>query len=51
MARRIACDGKAGNRTLAQEYGADEVMVVTITHDHAARRRSYQLLAAAFAVS
>jgi luciferase family oxidoreductase group 1 len=25
---------------LASEYGADEVIVVTITHDHAARRRS-----------
>lgn len=30
---------------LAQEYGADEVIVVTITHDHEARRRSYELLA------
>jgi luciferase family oxidoreductase group 1 len=34
--------------TLAAEYGAHEVMVVTITHEHAARRRSYELLAAAF---
>jgi len=33
---------------LAAEYGADEVMVVTITYDHAARRRSYELLAAEF---
>ena len=33
---------------LAAEYGADELMVVTITHDHAARRRSYELLAEAF---
>jgi luciferase family oxidoreductase group 1 len=33
---------------LADDYGADEVVVVTITHDHAARRRSYQLLADAF---
>jgi len=32
----------------AEEYGADEVMVVTITFDHAARRRSYELLAKAF---
>jgi luciferase family oxidoreductase group 1 len=32
---------------LAEEYGADEVMVVTITHDHEARRRSYELLARA----
>ena len=33
---------------LAGEYGAEEVMVVTITYDHAARRRSYELLAEAF---
>jgi luciferase family oxidoreductase group 1 len=32
----------------AHEYGADEIMVVTITHDHGARRRSYELLAEAF---
>jgi luciferase family oxidoreductase group 1 len=35
---------------LAAEYGADEVIVVTITHDHAARRRSYELLAETFAL-
>jgi luciferase family oxidoreductase group 1 len=34
-------------QSLAGEYGADEVIVVTITHDHQARRRSYQLLAEA----
>jgi luciferase family oxidoreductase group 1 len=33
---------------LAADYGADEVIVVTITFDHAARRRSYELLADAF---
>ena len=33
---------------LAADYGADEVIVVTITHDHAARRRSYELLAEGF---
>ena len=33
---------------LAAAYGADEVIVVTITHDPAARRRSYELLADAF---
>jgi luciferase family oxidoreductase group 1 len=38
---------RAGIETVAQEYGADEVMVVTITHDHAARRHSYELLAEA----
>jgi alkanesulfonate monooxygenase SsuD/methylene tetrahydromethanopterin reductase-like flavin-dependent oxidoreductase (luciferase family) len=36
---------------VAQEYGADEVMVVTITHDHGARRRSYELIAEAFGVA
>jgi luciferase family oxidoreductase group 1 len=35
---------------LASEYGAEEVIVVTITHDHSARRRSYELLADAFAL-
>ena len=30
---------------LAEDYHADEVMVLTIVHDHAARRRSYELLA------
>jgi alkanesulfonate monooxygenase SsuD/methylene tetrahydromethanopterin reductase-like flavin-dependent oxidoreductase (luciferase family) len=33
---------------LAADYRADEVIAVTITHDHAARRRSYELLAEAF---
>ena len=42
---------RAGLETLAQQYGADEVIVVTITHDHAARRRSYELLAEAFGLS
>jgi len=35
---------------LVVEYGADEAIVVTITHDHQARRRSYELLADAFAL-
>jgi luciferase family oxidoreductase group 1 len=39
---------RPGIEALAQEYGADEVMIVTITHDHVARRRSYELLAEAF---
>ena len=34
---------------LAERTSADEIMVTTVTHDHAARVRSYQLLAAAFA--
>ncbi|MCW3023726.1 MAG: class flavin-dependent oxidoreductase [Conexibacter sp.] len=33
---------------LADVYKADEVIVVTITHDHQARRHSYELLADAF---
>jgi luciferase family oxidoreductase group 1 len=33
---------------LAAEYGADEVMIVTITYDHEDRKRSYALLAEAF---
>jgi luciferase family oxidoreductase group 1 len=36
-----------GLRAVASAYGADELIVVTITHDHAARRRSYELLAEA----
>jgi luciferase family oxidoreductase group 1 len=39
---------RAAIETLAAEYTADEVMIVTITHDHAARRRSYELIAHAF---
>jgi len=33
---------------LAEAYGADEVLAVTIVHDHEARRRSYELLADVF---
>jgi luciferase family oxidoreductase group 1 len=36
---------------VAEEYGADELMIVTITHDHAARRRSYELVADAFGLA
>ncbi len=39
---------REGLLELAEAYGADEVIVVTITHDHAARRRSYELIASAF---
>jgi luciferase family oxidoreductase group 1 len=38
---------RAELETLAQEYGAEEVIAVTITHEHEARRRSYELLAEA----
>jgi hypothetical protein len=32
---------------MADEYEADEVVIVTICHDHAARVRSYELIAQA----
>lgn len=37
-----------GLRTLCEATGADELLVTTITHDHADRVRSYQLLAEAW---
>jgi luciferase family oxidoreductase group 1 len=37
-----------GLEAIAADYGADEVMIVTITHSHEARRRSYELIAEAF---
>ena len=33
---------------VARAYGADELMLVTITHSHAARRHSYELVAGAY---
>jgi luciferase family oxidoreductase group 1 len=39
---------KKGLEAVAGEYGADELMVVTITYDHEARRRSYERIAGAF---
>jgi len=42
---------RAGIEALADEYSADEVMIVTITHDHEARRQSYALIARAFGLS
>jgi luciferase family oxidoreductase group 1 len=42
---------RAGLEAVADAYGAEEVVVVTITHDHAARRRSYELIADAFGLS
>jgi luciferase family oxidoreductase group 1 len=38
---------RAGLEDVAVEYGADELMLVTITFDHAARLRSYELVARA----
>jgi alkanesulfonate monooxygenase SsuD/methylene tetrahydromethanopterin reductase-like flavin-dependent oxidoreductase (luciferase family) len=42
---------RAGIEAAAAEYGAEEVIVVTITWDHEARRRSYELIAAAFGLT
>jgi luciferase family oxidoreductase group 1 len=39
---------RVGIEKVAEEYGAEEVLVLTITHDHDARRRSYELIAEAF---
>src|SRR4029077_12983871 len=41
---------RAGLIDVAAQYAAEEVIVVTITHDHEARRRSYELIAEAFAL-
>ncbi len=42
---------KEGLESVANEYGAEELMIVTITHSHQARRRSYELIADAFALT
>jgi alkanesulfonate monooxygenase SsuD/methylene tetrahydromethanopterin reductase-like flavin-dependent oxidoreductase (luciferase family) len=42
---------RAGLEEVAAEYGAEEVLVLTITFDHAARRRSYELIAEAFGLA
>jgi luciferase family oxidoreductase group 1 len=39
---------RTGLEEVAAEYGADELMVLTITYEHEARRRSYELIAEAF---
>ena len=39
---------KARLETIAEQYGVDELMILTITHDPALRIRSYELLAEAF---
>jgi len=39
---------KAGLTAMAEDYGVDELVVVTICHDFGARVRSYELLAEAF---
>lgn len=42
---------KAELEALAARYGVEEIVVLTITHDFAARKRSYALLAEAFELS
>jgi luciferase family oxidoreductase group 1 len=41
----------AGVSEVAEAYGAEEVVIVSITHDHGARRRSYELIADAFGLA
>jgi len=52
MRRRIVAGDpqqvRAALESVAAEYGAEEVFVVNILYDHAARVRSYELIAAAF---
>ena len=42
---------KKGIEDVVALYGAEEALIVTITYDHAARRRSYELIAEAFGLS
>ena len=42
---------RAGIEALAAEYAAEEVLLVNIMHDHAARLRSYELIANEFQLS
>ena len=42
---------RADLERLAGDYGSDELIVVSVTYEHAARRRSYELLADAFSLS
>jgi len=42
---------RAELEAVAADYGAEEVIVVSITFDHEARRRSYELIAGAFGLA
>jgi luciferase family oxidoreductase group 1 len=42
---------RAGIEEIVSRYGAEEVIVVNISYDHAARRRSYELIADAFDIT
>ncbi len=48
----IGSPGTVRNRLieLAERAGVDEIMVTSLIHDHADRRRSYELLASTFAL-
>lgn len=46
-----AADVHAALDQVAAEYGADEIMLVNIMSDHAARRRSYELVAAEYGLA
>jgi len=39
-----------GLTAIAGDYGATEIMIVTITHSHDARKQSYELIAEAFGI-
>jgi alkanesulfonate monooxygenase SsuD/methylene tetrahydromethanopterin reductase-like flavin-dependent oxidoreductase (luciferase family) len=41
---------RKGIEEAAEEYGADEMMLVNITYDHDDRKRSYELIAREFAL-
>ena len=41
---------RAGIESVAREYGAEEVLIVTNVFEHALRRRSYELIAAEFGI-
>jgi luciferase family oxidoreductase group 1 len=42
---------REGLSAIANDYGATELMIVTITHSHEARKQSYKLIAEAFGIS
>src|SRR5580658_9266179 len=42
---------RAAIEAVARDYEAEEVLIVNILHDHAARRRSYELIAKEFGIS
>ena len=54
MGRRLVMGSpetvRAALEKIAVDFGAEEVMALTITYDHAVRRRSYELLARVFAI-